>query len=384
MTTTARKAPAKKAAKKAAPRKVAATKITDPPVETTPEEAAEFAGSTSDSVEPQWENNEIPRHPRWGGPLVLPPEYSAKPGRRKCNLCGRRWNGKCPCIYYKRTTNFIDVLQDEYALKAWDRRMVAYGMSQRPDLVMGAAATRSDNDDDKAKLQAIADDAKQFAKASAAATVGTSLHTFTQWIDEGRDLGYVPEAYRADLDAYREATAGIEWTNIESFRVYDPWKVGGTTDRIGWYRGQLTIFDVKTGSLYFKPGPAMQLAMYARSTPYDIRTDKRYEDVAPIRLDIGYIIKLPAGQGKCDLIPVNIENGWRACQQAKAVWDIRNEPDENWMPKRDVLGDAYEMCTRAGSLKECKLLWRNAKTDGWLTPAVKAALTQRAKELEAS
>ena len=48
--------------------------------------------------------------------------------------------GNCKCTYYKRCTTWIDVLQDEFGLKKWDRRMVAYGMSQRPDLVVAAAA----------------------------------------------------------------------------------------------------------------------------------------------------------------------------------------------------------------------------------------------------
>lgn len=333
--------------------------------------------------EPQWERTEIPRHPQWNGPLVLPAEHTAKPGTKKCKLCGRKWTStRCPCVYYKRTTTFIDVLQDEYNLKAWDRRMVAYGMSQRPDLVMGAAATKLEQDEtDKKKLQAIADDAKAFAKASAAATVGTSLHTFTQWMDEGKELGHVPEPYPADLAAYALCTKGIEWTNIESFRVHDEWKVAGTTDRIGWYRGRLTIFDIKTGGLYFKPGPAMQLAMYAHSTPYEIATDTRTVDVAPLRLDVGYIIHLPQGTGECELIPVNIENGWRACQLAKQVWDIRSEPDSEWLPERDLYAEVYEMATRATNVKECKLLWKNAKAQGLLDAALKAALKARAKEI---
>jgi hypothetical protein len=330
----------------------------------------------------QFTNIEIPRHPVWGGPLVMPADHTNKPGNRRCKLCGRKWTSvKCQCEYYKRTTTFIDVLQDETTLKAWDRRMVAYGMGQRPDLVMGAAALDPTQDTDKKPLQQIADAAKEFAGASAAAKVGTSLHTFTQWMDEGKTLGHVPEAYRDDLKAYELCTKEIEWTNIESFRVHDGWKVAGTTDRIGWYRGRLTIFDVKTGSLYFKPGPAMQLAMYANSTPYDIGTDTRHSDVAELRLDVGYIIKLPAGQGKCELLPVNIENGWRACQLAKKVWEVRKAPDTDWMLERDKAAEAYEMCSRAGSLKECKLLWRNAKTDGWLTPAIKRVLTERAKFL---
>ena len=388
----ARKAlPVKKtAAKKATPRKASGTEwetFSDTDGETP-------TGTVETEPDQQWERIDIPRHPRWKGPLVIPPGHDLTPGTRKCKgskgngwaQCGRTWATACPCVYYKRTTNFIDVLQDEYKLKEWDRRMVATGMAENAELVLSALAIRPDRDikqtpEDKKKLQEIADKAKDYAKGGAAASIGTSLHTLTQWMDEGKELGYVPEPYPADLEAYRLCTKEIEWTNIESFRVYDDWKVGGTTDRIGWYKGRLTIFDIKTGSLFFKAGPAMQLAMYARSTPYDISTDTRVSDVDELRLDVGYVIHLPAGSGTCELKPVNIANGWMACQQAKAVWDIRNRPDSDWFPERDAYAEVYEMSTRATNVRECKVLWANAKDMGLLDAALKASLTARAKEL---
>jgi hypothetical protein len=289
-------------------------------------------------------------------------------------------------VYYKRTTTFIDVLSDQTALKAWDRRLVATGMAENPELVLSALAIRNDRDlsqtaEDKKALQKVADEAKEKAGGTTKAKVGTSLHTLTQWMDEGKELGYVPEPYPADLDAYAQCTKGIEWTNIESFRVHDEWKVAGTTDRIGWYRGRLTIFDVKTGGLYFKAGPAMQLAMYARSTPYDIATDTRASDADELRLDVGYVIHLPAGSGHCELMPVNIENGWAACQLAKAVWDTRKQADADWFPNEDRYAEVYEMATRATSLKECKMLWANARDMGLLDANLKGVLTVRAKEV---
>ena len=77
-----------------------------------------------------------------GGPLVIPPGAQHKPGKKKCETCGRMVatdrkyprKGSCKCLYYKRTTTFIDVLQDEFLLKQWGKRNVAWGMAQRPDL----------------------------------------------------------------------------------------------------------------------------------------------------------------------------------------------------------------------------------------------------------
>lgn len=287
-----------------------------------------------------YERIEIPRHPRYKGPLVIPPDRTLTPGGHECGTCGRMvkpkgkaatGKGTCPCVYYRRTTTFIDVIQDEFKLKQWDRRMVAYGMSQRPDLALSASTVeltpdgKPVSDSEKRKLQGIADDAKEYAKGSAAATTGTSLHTLTQWIDEGKTVGHVPDPYPQDLKAYEEATRDIEWVSIENFRVMDEWKVAGTADRIGWYKGRLRVFDIKTGGLYFEGGPAMQLAMYARSTPYDIPTDKRTFDVSELDLGCAFIIHLPAGSGHCELKSVDITKGWGGCRIAKQVWDFRNQ-----------------------------------------------------------
>jgi hypothetical protein len=334
---------------------------------------------------------EIPRHKLWNGPLVIPEKHRATrmpPGTgQQCSKCGRWWKGKCPCVYYKRTTNWIDVIQNEYALKAWDRRLVAYGMSQRPDLILAAAACKPPHDKkvltqaDKDALQAIADQAKDFAKGSAAATIGTSLHKLTERMDLGETLGFVPEPWPADLRAYQEVTKGIEWVDVESFRVHDEYKVGGTADRIGWYEGRLRIFDVKTGSDFWADGqgPAMQLAMYARSRKYDIATDTRVPDVADIDLNVAYVIHLPEGQGFCELIPTDVAKGWGACRVAKEVWKTRAEKKYFMDPEQVRHNTTFtDMAARATTLVELQGLWRSASAQHALTPALKKFMTERA------
>lgn len=209
-----------------------------------------------------FEQTAIPRHKSWGGPLVIARGKKRGTGDKSCPRCGRPCKtgkcaetrrgtapqpGDCHCLYYKRTTNFVDVLQSEYALKQYDRRMVAYGMSQRPDLVLSIAALRDPDGADKDALQGYADDAKDAAKAAAGANIGTALHRLTEDMDHGRTLGHVPDPYPADLKAYEQATKGIEWVGIESFRVCDQFKVAGTADRIGYHplTKRLHIFDLK-------------------------------------------------------------------------------------------------------------------------------------------
>lgn len=343
---------------------------------------------------PQYETvrTEIPRHKTWGGPLVLPADHRATPGTRVCGKCGRSWKGKCPCTYMKRCTTFIDVIQNEFALKAWDRRLVAYGMGQRPDLVLAASACKPPamgevelTQEDKAQLQAVADDAKKFAKGDAAASVGTSLHKLTQKMDEGETLGYVPDPWPADLRAYQQERdrQGVEYVDIESFRVHDEYGVAGTTDRIGWIRGRLRVLDVKSGSIWWEGGPAMQMAMYARSVKYDIATDTRVADPGEIDLNVAYVIHLPQGSGTCRFIPVDIAKGWAACKTAKLVWEARDEKNFFLTDEEVRPGSTYaDMAARAGSVKECQMLWRNARDQDYLTDTLKATLLARVEFLK--
>lgn len=71
----------------------------------------------------------------------------------------------------------------------------------------------------------------------------------------------------------------------------------------------------------------MQLAMYAHSIAYDIGTDTRTDDPEPIDLNVGIIIHVPAGGGRCDLYEINLNEGWRACILAKNVWGWRGIKD---------------------------------------------------------
>jgi hypothetical protein len=368
---------------------------------------------------------EIPRRKTsWGGeggPLLIPPGAKHLPGTKKCETCGRMVRkesgkyrkGTCKCLYYRRTTTFIDVMQDEYLLKNWGKRNVAWGMAQRPDLQLAAAACKPDSFyegpsdpagfEDKKELNRIAQEAGTYAGDMYKATIGSSLHRLTHQMDRGEELGFVPERWVDDLKVYDETikAKGIEWVSVESFRVLDDWVkdisecdhkapqyggnchcfgVAGTIDRLGWYHGRLRAFDIKTGSDFNKLGHAMQLAAYAHMVPYEFPGDTRGVDPGEIDLKVGHIIYLPEGQGTCRLEPMDLELGWQACLLAKQIWEARE-----WNPviERDVQLELTEMASRAGTLEECRLLWDNAKDMDRLDGPARYMLKQRAKELKA-
>lgn len=237
---------------------------------------------------------------RWDRPLVVPPE-GGKP------------------IPYTRTTTFVGSIEDTYNLSRWQQRMVAIGMASRPDLVLSAAAHREDRD----KLNEICEVALEAAAAHGGANIGTALHSITETFDRGQDVGVIPEAYRADLEAYIEATRLFTATHIEQFCVQDPWRIGGTPDRVVAYDGKRYIADLKTGELrwgYLKI--AAQLAVYARSKTYDVMTHERSTHGA--EMDRGIVIHLPAGSGECHLYWVDLVQGWEAVKLCRQVRGMRS------------------------------------------------------------
>jgi hypothetical protein len=243
---------------------------------------------------------EIPRD-RYDRPMVVPPT-----------------GGKA--VAYTRCTTYVDCIEDKFKLQQWEKRMVATGLSLRPDLLLAVAAHRNDKD----KLDEICGQAKEAAEASAAATTGTALHSLTEQYDRGLlDITKVPAAYRPDIEAYARATEGVEHLHIESFTVHDGFKVGGTPDRVVTYEGRNYIWDLKTGQVDFGALKiAMQLAMYSRSVMYDPATHER-TPLPKVDQEWGIVAHLPAGEGTCRLLRVDIRAGWEVVQVARAVRENR-------------------------------------------------------------
>ena len=117
----------------------------------------------------------------------------------------------------------------------------------------------------------------------------------------------------------------------------------------------------------------MQLAVYSRSTPYDIETRVRTVDPFELDQDRAIVIHLPAGKGLCELKWVNIAAGWDAVQVAAQVRDWRARKDlaepfdiepastaTDFAPQDGFVAAA----TLAGTVDELNKIWVDATAAG--------------------
>lgn len=253
---------------------------------------------------------EVPRD-RWGRPLIVPP------------------NGGEP-VAYTRVSTMAKALDDLNQLMAWKGRKVAEGLLRRPDLITRVAGAMANGDPDtdwptKKALNVICEEAMEAAGASKGRSAGTGFHSLTEAIDKGDEPLFVSEADQVRLDAYRVATEGIEWLDIECFVVCDVVQAAGTFDRLGRLPdGRVVVMDLKSGkSEPDYPLPTTtQIAIYANGHRYDPQTGDRTPLHPDLDTSAGVLIHLPPSGG-CALYELDLSLGWEAAQLAASVRKLR-------------------------------------------------------------
>lgn len=248
---------------------------------------------------------------RWGRPLVSDPNGGAKP------------------IPYGRPSSFGDMIADKYNLQLWGKRQVAYGMAHTPSLVARAMALTAD---DKKAWNTLAEDALTAAKSNERAAIGTALHRIIERQIAGEDVELV-EPYAADVRAFWDCltATGFKIHQLngrpmsEVKCVNDDWQLAGTFDLVlEGPDGTCYIADLKTGaSLDFGHiGYAVQLAVYRDSFMYDCASGVR-SDMPLMHALTGIIVHLPAGEGRCSLMNVDLERGRDMARLCAEVRDVR-------------------------------------------------------------
>jgi hypothetical protein len=236
-----------------------------------------------------------------------------------------------------RASSVAKPLEDTYNLEQWHRRNVAYGVATDSSLVARILAIGGDpadwSKDDKKAIDEVITAANTAAKSHRRADIGTALHRLMERVDQGEDVNAGP--YAADIDAYRRAMdeAGLialpEF--VEVFMYNADADTAGTCDNIALRRGRHVVADKKTGGTvdFGALGFSAQLAAYAGGVIWDPATDKPLP-TPDIDQDTGYIIHVPAGEGRCNIYEVDLTGGREAIKLANAVRQIRSR-SRKWL-----------------------------------------------------
>jgi hypothetical protein len=256
---------------------------------------------------------------------------------------------------FTRATTFAKSISDTFALSQWSQRMVAKGLTLRPDLL--AMAHGLDVKQDKDKLNVLCEDAKSAAGNKVAANLGTALHSFSEAVDKGMPVEDVPPAQRDDIQAYATAMrmAGVTVVPemIERQTCVPAFEIAGTLDRVlnlsgiePWFAsalsnagydvansdGELVIGDVKSGQdlQYGWNEIAIQLLTYAlgvRNVGVWNKKAKSWEPALPVRLDFAIVMHMPVGQKTCTLWALDLTEAMEAmdlCRRVRMWRKMRN------------------------------------------------------------
>lgn len=222
-------------------------------------------------------------------------------------------------IAYTRVSTLSKMLDNKDALTRWKQRQVVVGMSLRTDLVDLARAVQ----EDKRKLDEVVQSAMDAARSDEAANLGTILHSLTENVDDGCDLNSLASVYQPDMWAYQQAMQGIKVMARECFVVNDELQAAGTFDRILQLPdGRVVVADIKTGQHEprYPHGATTQVAIYANSQFYDPdRGRLGFLRDFGVSTDVGLMIHLPAGSGKCDLYELDLSVGMALARTAVAI-----------------------------------------------------------------
>jgi hypothetical protein len=229
-------------------------------------------------------------------------------------------------LSYTRATTVAETIDSRYNLEQWAVRTTAQGIIARPDIYAAMAAAHPD---DRKRWKELCEQAKEAAKGSQGATLGSALHSFTEQVDRGY-AATIPAPWDADVGAYKEALgrAGVQILrdHIENVIVLDDWQIAGMFDRLVRVDGELVVADLKTGrDLTWSWGAiAVQLGIYAHADHlYDPTTATRTPFPA-VNQERALVMHLPVGQARCDLYWVDIAAGWEAAQHCRWVRAWRN------------------------------------------------------------
>lgn len=239
-------------------------------------------------------------------------------------------------VPFTRVSTIAKALDDKGSLINYNQRLTAVGLTKRKDLLDIVAMMADPEGNDKRELRALVEEAAVAGGQGVKANMGTARHKATERIDAGTPIEHImmPDDIKRDIEAYYKELDRVglrplpQYNEVHVVRDgfdYNGLGYSGSFDKALGNGSDLFIGDIKTGQelKYAFLAWAVQQSMYANAESiYDVRTDVR-TPMPKVRQDIAFIIWLPAGRGKCEILEVDIANGWRYAQLAVEFRRVR-------------------------------------------------------------
>lgn len=286
-------------------------------------------------------------------------------------------------VEYPRVSTLAKTITDDYGLVEWKLRMVAKGVSLRPDLIAKAAAL--DVDVDKGSFSEVVKSAMEKAESSRGANYGTAVHKFCERLDCGEtieSMGVPADCIKA-VQAYAAALKAARLTVLTEYSertvVHHGLGYAGTIDRVVRAAdGTLYVLDLKTGKDVAEYGGlefGTQQALYANAEAMCSLDYKSYEPMPAIDRTKSLILHVPFKTPEAaQVYGLNISAGATAAGLALKVREIRKEA-KTWLWAYSPATGADAVALRIGratALDELGAAVEDAKRIGAWTPDLEA------------
>jgi hypothetical protein len=247
----------------------------------------------------------------------------------------------------KSASSVAKIAADDYALTLWQQRMVAVGMTIRPDLAERVAVDLTNRE----AINGVVEAAHEAARTDAAANRGTQRHRVLELTLLDLTDQFVTDQQRADAEVLRRTLDryGLEPIpdRVEQFVVWPQVPIVGRYDCCLNYQGRPAMFDLKSGrsAVDYPHSTITQLAIYAYA-PQTSKTVVHKGDswtcddwgTMPDGLDLetGYVILVGDDDEVGTLYALDLVHGYRAATAAMDIVAWRREHDYGRKLAREV------------------------------------------------
>lgn len=233
---------------------------------------------------------------------------------------------------YTRVSTISGTLDDKSSLIDWSSANAMVGMIKDPSIAaqVGSLASKYESPwyapEGKKALKPLIKRAQEAGGSDRASGMGTSMHEFTEVIDEGRWPEYAPTELVPWLHVYKETLEDFEPLGTELFVVNDELKTAGSFDRV-WRMpdGRVVVGDFKSGRSdpSYPLKVTMQVGIYANSVLYNQKTGERAPIHPDLDLTTGLLIHAPILGGGKPTVKVYELNLTRGMELARLAIDVR-------------------------------------------------------------